>query len=308
MEAGIHLPQCAFEGKPADARKLMEVAHTARDLGFAALAANDHFAFTRPWLDGPTLLAAVAAASGDMDLVTTIALPALRGPAPLAAALATLEALAPGRVIAGLGPGSSRVDYALARIPFEQRWSRFDQAAGVMRALLRDRQVPASWSDPLPSGQVLGTSVATTPIPLWIASWGSVTGMRRVVRLGDGWLASGYHASCDDFISARRRLDEQLEREQRARLPCAVATMWTYVTDDAVRAERLLQDVLAPALGRDPSELRPRVCIGPPDRCVELLSRYRDAGCDRVYLWPVADETEQLHRIADEIMPALMGP
>jgi len=305
MEVGLHLPQCALDGQVADATKLTDYVSTARDLGFAAVTANDHFAFTRPWLDGPTLLAAVAADTGTMDLATTIALPALRGPAPLASALATLDVLAPGRVIAGIGPGSSRTDYALAQVRFEDRWSRFDAAAGSMRSLLHDLRVPASWSDPLPSDQVPGTSVTTRPIPLWIASWGSAAGMRRVARLGDGWLASAYHASSADFIKARGRLDEELERQQRPPLPCAVATMWTYVTDDDALARRLLDDLLAPALGRDPDQLRPRVCIGPAERCVELLSRYRAGGCNRVYLWPVADEIEQVHRIAGEILPLL---
>lgn len=305
MQAGVHLPQCAFDGQVADASKLTEFASTARELGFAALAANDHFAFSRPWLDGPTLLAAIASISGDMDLATTIALPALRGPAPLAAALATLDVLAPGRVIAGIGPGSSRTDYALARVRFDERWSRFDEAAVVLRSLLHDQQAAATWSEPLPPDQLACTSVTQRPIALWIASWGSAAGMRRVARHGDGWLASAYHASVDDFVTARQRLDGELERQQRPRLPCAVATMWTYVSDDARKAERLLQEVLAPALGRDPEQLRPRVCIGPPERCVELLGSYRDAGCDRVYLWPVAEEIEQLHRIAGELLPAL---
>jgi alkanesulfonate monooxygenase SsuD/methylene tetrahydromethanopterin reductase-like flavin-dependent oxidoreductase (luciferase family) len=307
MEAGVHLPQCAFDGQVADATKLTQFVDVARELGFAAIAANDHFAFTRPWLDGPTLLAAVAGHAGDMDLATTIALPALRGPAPLAAALATLDVLAHGRVVAGIGPGSSRTDYALARFSFADRWTQFVEAASTMRALLSDHQVPSIWSDALPLDQRPATSVASGPIPLWIASWGSAAGMRRVIRLGDGWVASAYHASVEDFIDARRWLDAQVRQLGHPRLPCAVATMWTYVTDDAAVADRLLRDVLAPALGRDPEQLRARTCIGPVEVCQELLARYREAGCDRIYLWPIADEIEQLQRIATELLPRLSG-
>ena len=43
-----------------------------------------------------------------MTLVTTLALPALRGPLPLAKAPCALDILSDGRVIAGLGPGSSK--------------------------------------------------------------------------------------------------------------------------------------------------------------------------------------------------------
>lgn len=307
MEVGVHLPQCAFGGQVADTATLNAFVGAARDLGFAAIAANDHLAFSRPWLDGPTLLSAVADRAGPMDLATTVALPALRGPAPLAAALATLSVLAPGRVIAGVGPGSSRTDYALAQVPFDERWSRFDVAASALRSLLEDEQPPASWAAPVPPGQVAATSVGSAPIPLWIASWGSPAGLRRVVRLGEGWLASAFHASVADFTVARQRLDDATDRAGRPRLPCAVATMWTYVTDDDAEAERLVRELLAPALGREPEHLRPRICVGSPGRCVDLLNQYRDAGCDRAYLWPIADEVEQLHRIATEVVPHVTG-
>jgi len=33
------------------------------------------------------------------------------------------------------------------------------------------------------------------PVPLWIGSWGSAAGLRRVARLGDGWLASAYNTT-----------------------------------------------------------------------------------------------------------------
>src|SRR3712207_7296942 len=48
--------------------------------------------------------------------------------------------------------------------------------------------------------------------------------------------------------------------------------------------------------GRDPDELRTQVCVGPPEHCAELLSRYAEAGCERVYLWPLGDERRQLDR------------
>jgi alkanesulfonate monooxygenase SsuD/methylene tetrahydromethanopterin reductase-like flavin-dependent oxidoreductase (luciferase family) len=46
-----------------------------------------------------------------MSLATTIALPVLRGPVPLAKAVAALDLLYQGRLIAGVGPGSSKSDY-----------------------------------------------------------------------------------------------------------------------------------------------------------------------------------------------------
>ena len=78
MEVGVHLPQVAASGERVDVRRVRDVVDAARDLGLAAVCANDHLAFHRPWLDGPTLLAAVADRAGGMDLATTVALPSLR--------------------------------------------------------------------------------------------------------------------------------------------------------------------------------------------------------------------------------------
>ena len=71
------------------------------------MAANDHLLFARAWLDGPTALAAVLEHSGAMELATTVALVSVRGPAVLAKALTALDVLSGGRVVAGVGPGSS---------------------------------------------------------------------------------------------------------------------------------------------------------------------------------------------------------
>ena len=70
-------------------------------LGLAAVSANDHFLYQAPWLDGPTALATVIERSGAMELATTVALVALRGPVPLAKTLAALDVLSDGRVVAG---------------------------------------------------------------------------------------------------------------------------------------------------------------------------------------------------------------
>ena len=69
----------------------------------------------------------------------------------------------------------------------------------------------------------------------------------------------------------------------------------------------MLADVLAPLLKRDPDELREQVCVGPAEHCAELLSRYAEAGCERVYLWPLGDERRQLELIAEQVAPQISG-
>jgi alkanesulfonate monooxygenase SsuD/methylene tetrahydromethanopterin reductase-like flavin-dependent oxidoreductase (luciferase family) len=272
MEYGAHLPLVDLDGRGWDAAGLASYARTAERLGFGMLAANDHLTFRKPWLDGIVALSSVLGASGSMRLATTAALPVVRGPAALASAAAALHALSGGRLVLGLGPGSSREDYALAGIDFDERWPRFEEAVRTVRARLGDESPP-----------------------IWIASWGSPAGLRRVARLGDGWLASAYNTTPEAVARGRRRVGG---------LPCTVATLWTGVTDDTDLGSRWLRR-LATALDRPEADLADRVLIGSPERCADLLGRYADAGADRVLVWPVADHEQQLARVVHDVVPRI---
>ena len=81
--------------------------------------------------------------------------------------------------------------------------------------------------------------------------------------------------------------------------------MWTWVTEDRAEGDRVLADILAPVLRRDPEELGAQVCVGPAGHCAELLSRYAEAGCERVYLWPLGEEARQLELVAEAVAPQL---
>jgi alkanesulfonate monooxygenase SsuD/methylene tetrahydromethanopterin reductase-like flavin-dependent oxidoreductase (luciferase family) len=291
MQFGVHLPLLEFGGEGQSLARLEHAADAARECGFAGLAANDHFVFARPWLDGPTALAAVLGRSGDMDLMTSIALVALRGPVPLAKTLQALDVLSGGRVIAGVGPGSSARDHALLGAPFKERWARFEAATATLRGLL--------------SAEALAPRRGG--IPIWIGSWGSDAGLRRVARLADGWLASAYNTTPQEFARGRERLARALQARGREPdgFPNALATMWTWVAKDRAEGDRVLAEVLAPLLGRDPEELRGRVCVGPAAHCAALLSRYVQAGYQCVYLWPLGDERRQIELVASDVIPAV---
>jgi alkanesulfonate monooxygenase SsuD/methylene tetrahydromethanopterin reductase-like flavin-dependent oxidoreductase (luciferase family) len=308
LELAVHLPLMEFAGEGLSLARLTRTVDAARECDFAAVSANDHFLFATPWLDGPTALAAVIERSGDMALATTLALVTLRGPVPAAKAIAALDVLSEGRLIAGVGPGSSERDYDALGMPYEERWKRFDEATAILRALLR--------GDPPPGGcryyAVPDSGLAPAPrraggVPLWIGSWGSKAGLRRVARLGDGWLASAYNTTPEQFATAKESLSQELRAGGRdpGGFPNALVTMWTWITEDAADADRVLRDVLAPLLKRDPEALRDQLCVGPPERCADLLSRYAEAGCERVHLWPLGNETEQIELAATAVLPAV---
>ncbi len=306
VDFGAHLPLIDF-GTPASLPGLKTYAQNAAELGYRYLCANDHLLFARPWLDGPTALAAVIEESRDMTLATTVSLPVIRGPAQFAKTRAAIDILSDGRLVVGVGPGSSARDYAAAGIPFDERWSRFGEAIVVLRALLGGDQTfnGAFYSS---DGIDLEPRPAQRPTPpIWVASWGSSAGLRRVASTGDGWLASAYNTTPERFGEGLSRLEEALVRQGRAEpFPNAVATAWLYITEDTRRAERMLADVLAPLLNRPVEALSSlSLPIGPAEVCAERLAAFSEAGVQRLFVWPLGDEVRQLELLRERVAPML---
>lgn len=284
----------------------MRFTQAARESGYRYLCMNDHLVFPRPWLDGPTALAAVLQASGDMRLATTVALPVVRGPVALAKTLAAIDRLSEGRLVIGVGPGSSARDYAAVGVPFEERWPRLDESVRALRALLAgtDPEGPARFYT-LDDVRLEPPPAQRPAPPIWIGSWGSEAGLRRVARLGDGWIASGYNTTPELFATALAALNARLAAAGReaSTFPNALATTWMYVTEDRATARRMLEEALQPALGRDVEELRARTLIGSAEECAQKVSAFARAGLQQLFIWPLGDEAEQIEAFQTRVAP-----
>jgi alkanesulfonate monooxygenase SsuD/methylene tetrahydromethanopterin reductase-like flavin-dependent oxidoreductase (luciferase family) len=299
-----------FGGHPFTLRHLTDYASAASALGFAVLSANDHLVFSTPWLDGPTALAAVVGPSGGMTLATTVSLPVVRGPVAMAKSLGAIDRLSGGRLVAAVGPGSSEQDYAAVGIDFAERWARLDEAVLALRALWQP-EAPAfvgRWYS------TAGIDLEPRPAqpkgpPIWIGSWGSIVGLRRVARLGDGWLASAYNVTPAGFADAWATLGSLLAERGRdaSSFPNALGTMWCYITESRAEAEAIFHDRLVPTIHRPEEMLRERLPVGSPEAFAEKLAAFRDAGVHRVLIWPVTDERRQLELFTEKVRPLLEG-
>jgi len=310
MDFGLHLPLMDFGSNPFTLDHLITYAETGQKLGFHALAANDHLVYAKPWLDGPTALSAVLSHSGGMDLATTVSLPVVRGPVALAKSLGAIDRLSGGRLIACVGPGSSARDYAAVGIPFEERWKRLDEVIPTLRALWNREEAVFQGTFYNTEGLTLEPFPAQkSGPPIWVGSWGSKVGLQRVARLADGWLASGYNATPELFAQRWQQLQEFLVTSGRepASFPNAIATMWLYITENKMDAERMLEEVLSPALNRPVAELKERLPIGSAEDCANKLAAYQKVGVQRIYIWPLADELEQIKLFMQEVVPLIHG-
>jgi alkanesulfonate monooxygenase SsuD/methylene tetrahydromethanopterin reductase-like flavin-dependent oxidoreductase (luciferase family) len=278
---GIHLPQLVARPTAAAAAEAVECAVAAERLGFAAVSVNDHITYHGPWLDGPTLLAAAAARTSRIGLATTVLLPALRGAPVAAQTLTALRLLSGDRLIAGVGIGSHAEDHALCGVPFERRGAALDEAIADLRRRCPDGP------------------------PIWVASWGRA--LRRVARLGDGWVASALVNEPEEFAAQWQRLKQLLTDEGRDAdaFPNILATLFYYVGDDA---ERVVSERLAPLLGKPPETVLARTAIGSAADVSERIRAYAAAGAQRIQLWPAAEPLEQLEALAEVATLASVAP
>jgi alkanesulfonate monooxygenase SsuD/methylene tetrahydromethanopterin reductase-like flavin-dependent oxidoreductase (luciferase family) len=286
MEFGAHLPVLSLAGEPHSVERLTAYAKAASQLGFKVLSANDHMVYSRPHLDSLTALSVVIESSGQMKLMTSIALLVIRGAAPLAKALAAIDLLSGGRMVVGAGPGSSPKDYETVGVPFEERWKRFDELVPKLRGLWKELE-------PYP---------AQDTIPIWIGSWGSDAGLRRTARLGDGWLASAYNTTPAKFGEDLKMLRAFLSSRDRDALafPNGIATMFFHVTEESAEANEVLF-FLSTVLRRPSDELRDRFLVGAANECVEKIRAYGQAGAQRILVWPVRNELRQLELFAGRV-------
>ena len=305
MKFGLHLPQVDLGDGFPSAERLRQVVSEAGRSGFSAVAVNDNLTFPAPWLDGPTLLASVLEASQPMELVTLV-LPMLRGPLWTARYLATLDLLSGGRVIAAVAAGSSDDALRICGISPDKRWARFDEAVIELSALLEPGPAGRHGA-PGSSADIVMEPSPQRHIPIWMASWGTKPGLRRVARHGDGWLASGYNLTPEMFAARNERLRSYIAEAGRKAdaFPTGVATMFTAIGLGERATRSLLRDTLAPLLGRSEEELRERLLVGPMDDCLAKLAAFQAAGLDWVFLVPVGDPVAQINIVRNSMIPVL---
>jgi alkanesulfonate monooxygenase SsuD/methylene tetrahydromethanopterin reductase-like flavin-dependent oxidoreductase (luciferase family) len=308
VDFGAHLPLMDFGGNPYTFAHLATYTDTAARLGFSALSVNDHMVFSVPWLDGPSALAAMVEHSGAMTLATTVSLPIVRGPVPLAKTLAAIDRLSGGRLVVAVGPGSSERDFDCVGLDFNERWARLDECIGALRALGRPGGPPFVGRFYSTEGIELSPQPRRPEgLPIWVGSWGSDAGLGRVARHADGWLASAYNTTPTAFGEAWARVQHLLAERGRdpEAFPNALATMWFHITDSRSEAHRVMRERLVPTINRPEEVLRERLPVGPAELFAEKLTAFARAGVKRVFVWPVADEARQLELFWEAVRPAI---
>jgi alkanesulfonate monooxygenase len=283
---------------------------TAEDLGFASVWAWDHlFLGARrpfPFLEALTTLSMVAARTSRIMLGTGILVLPIREPAIVAKAAATLQLGSGGRLLLGVAAGWYEREFQATGVPFRQRGQIFERNLDMMLRLWADDDVTGEWD-----GRVL-SHVRMLPLPRprpQVLIGGYVDRvLRRAATLADGWVTYFYTAkSIADAWSKISGYAEQAGRDPAqlnlvAQVPLCIGTSYEQATELAREYVGEYFDVPAWSQATPESAVR-----GTPQQCAEQIAAFLGAGVKHLVFCPYNYQTEQVRRLAAEVLPLLPG-
>jgi alkanesulfonate monooxygenase SsuD/methylene tetrahydromethanopterin reductase-like flavin-dependent oxidoreductase (luciferase family) len=144
LMVGVQLPEVEREVRWPEIR---EMARVAENVGLDSIWVGDHLLFRDPVTGsrGPweawSMLAALGEATERALLGPLVAATSFHSPAMIAKKAATVDEISGGRLILGLGAGWNQVEYDAFGFAYDQRVSRFEEAFGIIRTLIRDGQI-----------------------------------------------------------------------------------------------------------------------------------------------------------------------
>jgi probable F420-dependent oxidoreductase len=153
-------------------------------------------------LDPLVALSAVAAVTERIKLATGIYLVGLRHPLAVARMTLTLQDVAGGRFMLGVGSGWLEEEFAALGVPFAERRARFDEALAVLRAAWAGGEL-SFHGDHVSFDHVI---VVPDPVSVPLILGGNTEpALRRAARVADGWFSSG-NPTFEEAVRLRDRL------------------------------------------------------------------------------------------------------
>jgi alkanesulfonate monooxygenase SsuD/methylene tetrahydromethanopterin reductase-like flavin-dependent oxidoreductase (luciferase family) len=276
-------------------------------LSFDSAWVADHFTNpsfpSEPWLEGWTLLSALATHTERIRLGTMVTNISLHNPAVLAKQALTVDHVSGGRLELGLGAGGAPADHAMTGVPNRnppERAVRLREFVEIVDRLLRNEATTYRGRHYSLDDSQMHPAPVQKPRPLLTVAAHGPKGLKLVAEWADSW-----NCLPKRWLAAR----EALER--------------------TARRNRMLDECCA-KLGRDPSEItrsllaQPRMPDAPfdsDDAFHDFVGRYREVGIDEfIFYWWREDTFEYgydraiversadraiLERLADEVIPAL---
>ena len=300
-------------------RALIEQAQRAEAAGFRSVSISDHF---HPWLDSQgespfvwTTIGGIAATTG-LEVTTAVTCPILRiHPAVVAHAAATAAVVLDGRFRLGVGTGERLNEHVLGQHwpPAEIRLEMLVESVDLMRALWTGEVVTRQGEHYTTENARIYTA-PPKDIPVLVSAFGPKAA-DTAADIGDGFVST----SPDEKVLARYREkggsgpalatikvcwapDEETARETAHRLWASSGVPGESAQELSMPAHfEQAADLVTP------EQLAEKIPCGPdPERHLETIRKYVDAGFDEIHISQVGDDQSGFLRFFEtELAPRL---
>jgi probable F420-dependent oxidoreductase len=234
-----------------------EIARHAEQLGFEGVTLAEHQFFPErlesrfpfspdgaplfdaedEWPEMWPLIGAMATTTRRLRFCTAVHILPLFHPLSVARIAATADALAPGRIVLGVGAGWMREEYEAFGVDFQTRGARLDESIQVLRG---------AWSGEMfefhgnffDFERLLVRPSPAASIPILIGG-SSEPALRRAGRLADGWMGGG--GTLEQLRAPLERVHALRVEAGRDNLPFETLTLHTVGLDRNFDEVRQLQ-------------------------------------------------------------------
>ena len=289
MKIGFATPVGMWRGNLEHKLGLM---NKIADAGVDHLFMADHVSFRNgSGTDGFIEVAALSQLHDTMGVMIGIYLLPLRHPLPVARQMASMQEVAPGRFIFGVGiGGEDRHEIEVCGVDPSTRGRRMNESLAILRALQSGEPIDfrGEFFD-LQQAQIKPALKDSIPI---IIGGRSNAALKRCGKFGDGWL--GVWCSVRRYSEALTIIDEAAEAEGR------VVSSWQHgyqpwvgVADTRDEARSLVAEAMESFYKVPFESFEKYVPFGTPEEVAQQLAPYAAAGCTNFNLKVVAGTDEE---------------
>jgi len=302
---GVTLPQIKRTWEEARAAAL-----EFDRLGFHSVWVCDHLYGVPmpqiPILEAWSELAAVAAVTERVELGTLVTPPFFRNPAVLAKQIATVDQIAGGRVIPGLGAGWFQAEFDGYGCPFpslRERMRALEESAELMVRLWTEEQVTYEGTWARTRDARCEPKPARRP-PLLIGGGGERVLMGIAVRHADIWNnLAVFQPQLAQKVEALKRRCAELGRDFES---IEVSQQCTVViAPDEATARQHVEKAKKVYGGHMGGQIEQHGIWGTPEQVAEKIQRHVDLGCTLFVIEFFGRDTREPARLfAEKVVPA----
>jgi alkanesulfonate monooxygenase SsuD/methylene tetrahydromethanopterin reductase-like flavin-dependent oxidoreductase (luciferase family) len=313
VKFGVHLPQVGV-----DYSQIREIAKACEHLGFDSVWVTDHLlpivgSPTASYLEGWTLLSALAEATSKIRIGTMVLCNMYRHPQILAKMAATLDVISDGRLELGMGAGWYKPEADAYGMPFPK--------ASVRIAMLQEalEVIKKMWSEEKPIFQgkyysINGASCNPKSIqkphpPIWL---GTLTGGKlmseTIVKHADVWtVGSWYLPSISEYKQKTEQLRlYSLEAGREFRTLKKALGVGSILAETKAAVNEKAKRFRPAEIGLEKYKTTQMQIRGTPEEFVKTLQDYVDVGVDCFIMeFPDITDIETLRLFAEQVIPFL---